>query len=312
MQVQNLEVYHILSIAELAIALAIVFSMEKVGKTSKETAGIYQMNGRHNFIHHEWAETKLCMEEIVFDFLCLEDDIIEDLCKDFPAANNYQRYAVAQSFDFDRRKLSKLQSSQGSAVTGTLGGTSTQPMQPAADSGNAFDISKPMVLSFVGKDNGNVLGSMQQNRTNPNRDSDKRCSGTNDNSTIVKTKSDMRERESGDPIVLNYEQLSEDGREGEEENSGLSDTMKIKIVLLENFGIRDGLGSEKNDQGDDTYDTEPRTTKIRLRVPKSIIDSEEESLRKFILNRIKERYDRVVPKTNDIGVNLLNEQDIRS
>ena len=287
--------------------MQLYFSMEK--ETGKETTGIYQMNGRHNFIRHEWTEPKLCMEEIVFDFLCLEDDIIEDLCKDFPATNNYQRYAVAQSYDFDRRKLTRHLSSQGSEGTGTLKGTLTQPTQAAA-CGNAFDISKSMLLSYVGKDNGKVRESMQQNQANPNKEGDKRYSGMNDNSTIAKTKPDIRERENRDPVVLNYELLSEDGRESEDENSG--DTMKIKIELLKELAVRDGMGSERNDQDEETYYTQPRTTKIRLRIPNSIIDSEEESLRNFIVNRVKERYDRVVPKTNEIGMNLPRELDLSS
>ena len=260
--------------------------MDEFGETSTDTPGYCQMIDRRNLIHREWTGTKLYMEEIVFDFLCLEDDIIEDLCKDFPAQNNYQRYAVAHSYDFDRRKLSVFQSSEDSESTGKRQSHGTR-LSHTIGCGSPVDGETSMSLSSVEEDR------TQQFQTNPNTEVDQGSGGLAMNGDY-RTTLDIKETENCDPIVLNYELLAVDGRENEAKEDRLNEKMKIKIELLEDVVVGDGLGSENNDQDEDTCDTQSRTAKIRLRIPKSIIDSEDDSLRTFIINRIKEKYNRAV------------------
>eukprot|EP00794_Sanderia_malayensis_P007450 gene7450-8272_t len=49
------------------------------------------------------------MEEIIYDFIRLEDDIIDDLCRDVPFSDNFERFAIGNAVDFQQSKLKELQ-----------------------------------------------------------------------------------------------------------------------------------------------------------------------------------------------------------
>eukprot|EP00112_Aurelia_sp_Birch-Aquarium-sp1_P025564 Seg856.2 transcript_id=Seg856.2/GoldUCD/mRNA.D3Y31 product="hypothetical protein" protein_id=Seg856.2/GoldUCD/D3Y31 len=79
-------------------AIAQLKSLEELRKENK-LFGIDWKN-----VDRSWL-----MEEIVFNFICLEDDIIEDLCRDVPADSHYERYAIAHSVNYERKRWSQLQ-----------------------------------------------------------------------------------------------------------------------------------------------------------------------------------------------------------
>ena len=276
--------------------------MDLFGGNSTETTQPRMMIRKHDFVPHHWNENNFnwLMEEIVFDFLCLEDDIVEDLCKDFPAQDNYQRYKVAHSFDFDRRKFYELRASEKIACTG-VGKWDANSKQRNSFKEAIFGKGNPQYLRYVGNDGGKTKEVIQQDMFNPNNESDKdsiRLS-TDIVSASVSTLKD-EEREGYYPVILNYELLSEDKNGNQEQIKGMNERMKIKVELLNHSEDASDLSAEKNHEIVEPSESESTTTKIRLKIPNSVINSEEkDGLRNFVISHIKKKYNNPVKMLND-------------
>ena len=279
--------------------------MDEVKETSKEALGFCQIIGKHNSFSHGWNKGKLYMEEIVFDFLCLEDDIVEDLCKDFPAQNNYQRYTVAHSYGFDRRKLSNVQLSEDRGFAGT--DSSCQKQAAAYES--TSDTRNSVSLSRFEDDYRQFRKSTQETLANPNKDGDQGFSGINLNGKAKKdqTTSQNQESEKHGPIVLRYELISLKDSENEEQKNCMNEKMKIKVELLKDLFVGDYLG--KGDQSKEAGDSQSKTTKIKLRIPTSVITAEESNLRDFVIGCIKEKCDFTALMPNDAEVCQVNGKE---
>jgi len=279
--------------------------MDEVKETSKEALGFCQMIGTHNSVSHGWNKGKLHMEEIVFDFLCLEDDIVEDLCKDFPAQNNYQRYTIAHSHGFDRRKLSSVELSHDKGFAGT--DSSCQKQAAAFES--TSDIRNSISLSCAEHDYRKFRKSTQEILANPNKDGDQGSSGLKLNGKAKKDQPTSQIQESGkhDPIVLRYELMSLKDGENEKQENCINENMKIKVELLKDQFVGDCL--TKGDQSKEAGDGQSKTTKIKLRIPTSVITDEESSLRDFIIGHIKEKCDFTASMANDAELCHVNGKE---
>lgn len=233
----------------------------------------------HIIMEHDILRQKCCdenlnwlMEEIVFDFLCLEDDIIEDLCKDFPAQNNYQRYKVARSVGFDRKKLTNLNATQK--------GKPTNVSNDVGDSDANQRVGRKMDSRTLSSD------QFDPNRElSVTKERNERISGGSPDPVEY---AEVKER---DPIVLNYELVSADVIGNEEENKRNSDCMKIRIQLVKTDTFGDSVGVLNGQDFVSSPESQSKTTKMKLRIPKSFIEADEkEGLRDFVISHVKEKY----------------------
>ena len=268
--------------------------LDNFGTDASQAEAVHLMIKRHNLIKRKCTDTNLnwLMEEIVFDFLCLEDDIIEDLCKDFPAESNYDRYTIAHSLDFDQRKLCALQSSQGFELPiEDFHAILKEEMSPLeiGDTTTAGNLSANVVTCDCGT-GGTERDKIKSNQrmTFPRRQ--RHCHCPSDRNLIGSEDSGTKNCE---PIILKYELLSGDVNGNEDDTKGVSDRMRIRIELLNllESPVVDKGAPERNQPCECPSPSDSKTTKVKIRIPRYFINpDEEESLRNFVISQIKEQY----------------------
>lgn len=285
-------------------AIAQLKSLEELRKENK-LFGIDWKN-----VDRSWL-----MEEIVFNFICLEDDIIEDLCRDVPADSHYERYAIAHSVNYERKRWSQLQKPRNVTLwtgkdyehknmaenkeehpkntavipdiksNGITGVSSLK--EPTNDALQCLDDAKQPKKST----NGLNL------KCQPLRKlfcCDKDQTTSIDISEPVKANNEICPKDENcndlKGAVVGMDMQENTGGEILKENGKLN-AMKIKINMIQNIELPfsdDGIFDKK--KLDELYKSESQTARIKVRLPKSDFDANgHEEIRKFLIDRISKQ-----------------------
>ncbi|XP_065059175.1 uncharacterized protein LOC135686774 [Rhopilema esculentum] len=251
---------------------------------------------KNDVISGQWKQDNLSwhMEEIVCDFICLADDIIEDLCKDVPVQSNYQRYHVAHSLGYERSRWKKSVAGK----TGFISSSRTKFTKVFAN---------PESERTRKHSEDNVAGiSYGESELEYCRDDDSKEGISPDSQdadievkvgeswdflctpyrNVLHTDRIARLKlDPSDPIILNYEVLSQDANGNEAEITGNNNKMKIKIELLKQPDMPTIEAVKVND-----LSVESKTTKMKVRLPKRIFDTgNQEEVNEYVVNCLRDQ-----------------------
>lgn len=276
------------------------------------------------------------MEQIIFDFLRLEDDIIDDLCRDVPLNNHFERYSVAKSVDYERCRMEKavinlsqnchdnkvlqkpveatcsaseqdLQFScqlnkshysfcaEEDALSVQTKGIKQSNFQEdynfspscfenVTQIGNNYneatsDNSK-LAMSYTGK-------SPRQNRVLHEETTQKRLVDQDMLSNLESIAVEGRKLEVTEPMIARNMVCPDKKDPGQEQNR----EMKIKVNVFQDVNIPFGEDGQVDELTLHKLGTaKSKTTKIKLRVPKRIVDSEnKETFNKQVVSYLSKR-----------------------
>lgn len=247
------------------------------------------------------------MEQIIYDFIRLEDDIIDDLCRDIPMDNNFERFSIGKSADFERKKLEKLLekrckssgSEESVVVESTKRAKSKQShcsvssncsccQKRESNSSNSSFTS--IDKKFSAFENDNVFEEVTKTsyrfdlRAEPRRkksavlcdELSRKGSCREFLLSLEPLEVERMKLDLSDPVITKSEVFDSDDESAvQAELRKSSEEMKIKIEMVQDIDIPfQADGEVDKSKLEELGGEKLKTTKMKFRVPKDIIDKD--------------------------------------